>query len=274
MTGCSPQLEDGFFRIANELGEAFASTRLPGQECQIVWAVLRLTYGFNRKSDRISYGRLSGLTGIPRTKVIPLVRSLVLKRVLGSTPNGIRESSTIWINKNYHEWPPSPKEGISPKVGTISSPKAGTKSSPKVGTLKRQKTIKDIPVSNSSKTGTPSPLVPEESLPDLLARYTASEQESIREVFKALAATRASGRIKESVLLGELRYWSSFEAWKVVGGIRKYLAGEYHLDAKREEYLRGIIRNFKSIERGNGHSPQRTGSLLDSINLEEVHAAD
>ncbi len=270
----SPQVEEGYTRIANELLQALSAVRFAGQEYQIILAVARLTYGFQKKADSISHGQISKMIGIPRVKVARLVSTLISKKVLGVTNNGDRKPLTLWINKHYDEWKPVPKKGDIPKNGDKSIPDNGDKPIPQNGTLQRNKKKKDIPVSNSSKTGTPSPLVPEESPQELLARYSASEQESIREVFKALAATRASGRIRESVLLGELRYWSSFEAWKVIGGIRKYIAGEYHLDGKREEYLRGIVRNFKSTERGNGHSQQRTGSLLDTINLEEVHAVD
>ncbi|WP_084288457.1 replication protein [Desulfovermiculus halophilus] len=55
----SPQCENGYTRLANELLEALARTRLAGQEYQAVLAIVRKTYGFGKKSDKISYGQLS-----------------------------------------------------------------------------------------------------------------------------------------------------------------------------------------------------------------------
>jgi phage replication O-like protein O len=125
--GASPQLEDGFFRVANELGEAFARTRLAGQECQIVWAVLRKTFGYGKKSDRISYGQISKMTLIPRTRVILLVKRLVHKNVLGHSPNiGTRTPATLWINKHYNEW----SILDSPNMGTTLVPIQGLPPSP------------------------------------------------------------------------------------------------------------------------------------------------
>lgn len=135
----SPQLEDGYTRIANELIEAFARIRIAGQEAQVVWAVIRKTYGFGKREDMISHGMIAYMTGLPRVKVVRLVQSLVLKKVLASTNNGTRIPSSIGINKNYCEWLPSPKKGTSPNNGTSDSPNNGTKPSPNNGTHKRKK---------------------------------------------------------------------------------------------------------------------------------------
>jgi phage replication O-like protein O len=145
VVGANPQLEDGYTRIANELLEAFARTRLAGQECQVVFAVARLTYGFGKKEDRISYGQIARMTFIARTKIIPLVRALVLKLVLSSTNNGTRTPPTLRINKHYSEWLPSPKKGTSPNNRTIPSPNNGVLDSPNNGTHQRKKEKKDIP---------------------------------------------------------------------------------------------------------------------------------
>jgi hypothetical protein len=66
----SPQLENGHFHIANELFEAIINKmpcRVPGPMA-IFLAVMRETYGFNRKSAEISTERLKKLTGIDNWK--------------------------------------------------------------------------------------------------------------------------------------------------------------------------------------------------------------
>jgi phage replication O-like protein O len=50
----NPQVENGFFRIANELAMAMSRVRLTGHENQVLWVIFRKTYGFNKKTDRIS----------------------------------------------------------------------------------------------------------------------------------------------------------------------------------------------------------------------------
>lgn len=135
----SPQPEDGYTRIANELIEALVRFRIPGQELRVVLAIARKTYGYGKKQDTISYGQIAQMTDIPRPKVIKHVKSLVSKKVLGSTHQGTRKPLTLWINKDYETWLPSPLKGTSPHQGTIASPHQGTKTSPHQGTHKRKK---------------------------------------------------------------------------------------------------------------------------------------
>ena len=138
----SPQLEDGYLKIANSIVEALAKYRMPGQEGQIIWAVFRRTYGFNKKSDNIAYSQLAEDTGIPRKKVSTLVKSLAKKKVLLTVPNmGDRAPLNIGINKDFSQWLPVPQKGDIPHLGDRLSPKKGTNLSPKKGTTKD---IKDI----------------------------------------------------------------------------------------------------------------------------------
>lgn len=129
----SPQCENGFTRIANELLEAILLKRIPGQELRIVLFVMRKTYGFMKKSDRISYGQIAKATGIPRTRVIMHIKSLVSKKVLGSLNNGTRQPSTIWINKDYSQWADNPIKDTSPKEETRVVPKKRLEPSPMIG---------------------------------------------------------------------------------------------------------------------------------------------
>ena len=113
----SPELAGGFTMIANTLLEAFARTRLAGQECQVVLAIARLTYGYQKSADRISHGQIAKITRMPRVKVAQLVSALKSKKVLSAVQNGERKPLTISINKNYDEWEPVPKKGYIPKRG-------------------------------------------------------------------------------------------------------------------------------------------------------------
>ncbi|MFH1562318.1 MAG: replication protein, partial [Nitrospirota bacterium] len=133
----SPQCENGYTKIANELLEAISLKRIPGQELRIVFCIIRKTYGFGKKSDRISYGQIAKATGIPRVRVIMHIQALISKKILGSLNNGTRQPSTIWINKDYSQWIDSPIKGTSPNNGTKVVPKMRLLDSPNNGTHKR-----------------------------------------------------------------------------------------------------------------------------------------
>jgi len=138
----SPQCENGYTKIANELFDAIIRTGIPGQEMRIMLAVMRLTYGYGKTKDQISYGQLSKITGIPRPRVIEHVKSLVSKKRLGSLNNGTRKPLTMWINKDYLQWLPSLVKETSLIGGTIPSLVFENRSSLKYETLQRKKEIK------------------------------------------------------------------------------------------------------------------------------------
>jgi hypothetical protein len=98
--------------------------------------------------------------------------------------------------------------------------------------------------------------------PDIFSlkkRY--SDQKLIDQVFAAIASTRKSNRVADSVLLAQLQKWERYPVEQVESGIRIYIDKGYADQGKREEYLFGIIRNQKiELSKDSG-----TGStLLDS----------
>jgi phage replication O-like protein O len=139
----SPQLENGFTRIANELFEALIAARLSGGEFKIVWAIIRKTYGFNQKIDRIPLSQFEALTGIPRKRCHKLLSQLVDKGVVLKGGQGKRV--TYGVQKDYTQWRMSPKKGTKsgvPQKDDKVSPKKGTKVSPKKGNSKNNKDTK------------------------------------------------------------------------------------------------------------------------------------
>ena len=86
----SPQKENGYTAISNEIMEALAKYRIPGQEIQLIWVLLRKTWGWNKKSDYISLSQWAKLTGIKRTKCSALLNSLISKNIIikGSPQKG------------------------------------------------------------------------------------------------------------------------------------------------------------------------------------------
>ena len=78
------------------------------------------------------------------------------------------------------------------------------------------------------------------------------DQALINKVFEALASTRKSGKISDSVLLAQLQKWDRYPTERVEAGIRTFLEKDYGGQGKREEYLLGIIRNQKNEKSKRG----------------------
>ena len=104
----SPQLEDGFTRIANELLEALCRMPLGNSEGQIFLCILRKTYGWGKKQDDISISQIETATGISRRMVIYGVQNLEARKLLKITRKkgrGVKnEINEIAIQKNHDLW--------------------------------------------------------------------------------------------------------------------------------------------------------------------------
>ena len=98
----SPQLENGYTPIANELLEALFKSELSRCEYQIVLAIIRKTYGYHKKMAELSNSQLALMTGIDRRNVGRTIRALSEKNILlrGTNTN----THTIGLNKQYKEW--------------------------------------------------------------------------------------------------------------------------------------------------------------------------
>jgi phage replication O-like protein O len=112
----NPQRENGYTAIANEIMEALARYRIPGEKRQVLDYLLRMTYGFNRKQVEISYGEIAEATGIHRQNVKRALDWLYSKRITGVIKTDYRAKKVYEFNKNYEDWVPFEK-----KKGVIKS---------------------------------------------------------------------------------------------------------------------------------------------------------
>ena len=104
----SPQKEDGYTPIANEIMEALARVNIGYGNAQILYATLRKTYGWHKKKDKISISQFEEITGLSRRMVIYCVQNLEAKKILiverKRGRGNINEINEISFNKNYKEW--------------------------------------------------------------------------------------------------------------------------------------------------------------------------
>lgn len=96
-----PQLDDGYSRVVNALVEALAASRLTQHQHQVVWAIVRKTYGWGKGKDRISGSQLAEITGLTREECSRTLSKLIEQKVV------IREGgaqSSIKLNTKTSEW--------------------------------------------------------------------------------------------------------------------------------------------------------------------------
>lgn len=140
----SPQTEDGYTKLANELLEAILHYGFSKRELSLMLAIARKTYGFGKLEDDITVTQLARVAGLRRQHASAGITRLeaigaVLKR------DGKR-GYLLKINKNYDQWS-RPKTGHVPKQDA-DRPKTGRQTVPKRDTQKKtqKKTTKENPL--------------------------------------------------------------------------------------------------------------------------------
>ena len=115
-----------------------------------------------------------------------------------------------------------------------------------------------------------NPSFSETEISEMEKRYPDSG--IINQAFQAIAGTRKSRKIADSVKLGILKAWARYPVESVLSGIQTYLSKGYAEDGKNEKYLAGIIRNSnpEPPKTPTGPVMKHTGSaLLDSYYQEQ-----
>jgi len=102
----NPQKENGYIAIATELYEAMISFRIPGECEQVVKAIFRKTYGYNKKEDSISNSQFVEMTKLDKSNISRSLVKLIKNKVVVKTDNKKRTGNVYKINKDYQEWIP------------------------------------------------------------------------------------------------------------------------------------------------------------------------
>lgn len=142
--------DEGYTRIANELLEAIAGADLTARQLKVMIAVIRKTYGFQKKSDRIADIQIAELTGLSRQNVNKAKKDLLSMNCL------VMDGNKIGPNKEISAWTFTnslqKRDGVS-KLKTKSVSKIETPEVSKLETHKRN--------SLKKKENTNTPLIPQ-----------------------------------------------------------------------------------------------------------------
>lgn len=93
----SPQ-PDKFTKISSELLEAFCRLQLSGSEWSFIHALIRKTYGYNKKEDWITNTQIMSLTGLGKERTSEAKKSLIAKGIVTEKRN------KIGLQKDYEKW--------------------------------------------------------------------------------------------------------------------------------------------------------------------------
>lgn len=100
----SPQLENGYTKIANEIMEALIATNISGQSLRLTLLIIRKTYGYNKKDDKISLTQMVRATGICKIRCSQVVRQLEKMNILTVSENINGIGKRYSFNKYYNTW--------------------------------------------------------------------------------------------------------------------------------------------------------------------------
>lgn len=139
----SPQIENGYTRIANELMEAFAAIRIPGEARQVVDVIIRKTYGYNKKNDYISLSQFANLTGMKRPTV---ARALKKALLMGVIKKDNTYPASYCINKDFSTW-----KVLSKKITVLSKKIMGVIKKDNLGVIKKDTYKRNNTKDNNTK---------------------------------------------------------------------------------------------------------------------------
>lgn len=159
--GHMADLSNGYTKVANEIQKLKPRLRLSGREWQCFEAVIWLTYGWNKKQDRVTNTVIAELTGLSDTHVSDAIKSLAERKIIFSQKQGMMK--LVGVNTEISAWIlDKPETGRKfPKTGK-SFPKAGKRFPETVDTqYKNKNSIKK----NTSENSDESSDSPQKKLP-------------------------------------------------------------------------------------------------------------
>lgn len=138
----SPQLEQGYVRIANELLDAILAYPFTARQMKVVMAIVRKTYGYQKLVDDVSASQLAAVCGLQRTHVTATLNELASMNIITKAPGTY--GSVVGINKHYRNW--------GSKVGRCSRVPASTDSVQVYQNGTSTETVQGVPIRSPAST--------------------------------------------------------------------------------------------------------------------------
>ncbi|AOM40523.1 replication protein [Xenorhabdus hominickii] len=176
-------LEDGYTKIANELLESLTHSDLTVRQLRLMLALIRKTYGFSKKSDRISDSQLADASGLSRQNVNKAKKELISMNYI------LLNESKIGVNKEISAWKKQPRDGVSnlktKNVSNLETNPVSNLETHKRNTLKKKEKIPLTPTGEENLTL---------EILDYFNQLTRSRFQSTAPFLKALSTVKSKGQ--------------------------------------------------------------------------------
>jgi len=93
-----PQLENGYTMLANEIVDQFPRLNLTSNDWRVLWVIIRKTYGFHKKVDRIANSQILDATGLHKSVVSRTIKKLHAANII------FKNGKIIGFQKDYEMW--------------------------------------------------------------------------------------------------------------------------------------------------------------------------
>ena len=111
-TVASPQLEQGYTRIANEIIESLISVKLTSHQFRIVFLILRETYGYKKRSREISLTKFAEYTKINRENICRNIKKLEKMGIILTKKEKKPRRTFYAFQKDYERWKTPPTKHL------------------------------------------------------------------------------------------------------------------------------------------------------------------
>ncbi|WP_267369220.1 MULTISPECIES: replication protein [unclassified Pantoea] len=205
-------LENGFLRLANQIQDALCKVELSGREFRVLNSIIRLTYGWSKKEDRITNSLIADTTDLSVKHSSEAVNNLAERQIL--TMRRIGQTRYIGINTDLEKWAykkpvaavtiPEKRDTKTIPENRDNHPRNQGEASPKSGNTKdilpktdKKKLPPKSPKGESSKFDPLSVPVPEWLNQQAWHEWVKYRQEAKKPIKTEMTVTKAFGVLKD-----------------------------------------------------------------------------
>jgi phage replication O-like protein O len=256
----NPQLENGKTEIANELLEAMIRTHFSPSEMTIILVILRKTFGWHKKSDRISFTQFEEATGMDRWHIAPALKHLVERHII--TRSGTGYSLEYSIQKDYESWQSLPKSvtSIITEISNETKPATDiivTKNSNEIIT----DSSNEVVTKNSNDSVKPSPKIITDSV-EIVTKNSNEIITCLRETQKQESNNKRTGGTETPDEKFVLPDWIKPDVWK--GFVEMRVRIKKPLTDRAKNLVIAELLKWQNIDKDNEPNAVLNQSVMNS----------
>lgn len=143
--GHMADLSNGYTKTANEIQKLKPRLKMAGRDWQVFEAIIWLTYGWNKKQDRVTNTVIAEMTDLSDKHVCDAIKALAERKIIFSRKQG--SMKLVGVNTELSAWIlERPKSGTKSPESGITFPKSGKTSPETVTTQYKNKNSNKTPL--------------------------------------------------------------------------------------------------------------------------------